>query len=50
MEKRDEEKKLAAVIVTLCNGSSFDNLFSKVQQKTLEGTQVMVYSLPSSFS
>lgn len=36
-----------AVIVTFCSCISYDQLFTQVQQKTLEGTQVLVYSCNS---
>jgi hypothetical protein len=41
---QDDSKKMVAVIVTFCNCNSYDNLFSTVQQKTIEGTKVEVYS------
>lgn len=38
---------MVAVIVTFCNCSSYDNLFTSVQQKSQEGTKVLVYSCSS---
>lgn len=36
-----------AVIVTFCTSGSYDNLFTTVEQKSLEGTKVEVYSCDS---
>jgi hypothetical protein len=41
---KDPTKQIAAIIVTFCNGQSYDQLFTSVEQKTMEGTQVLVYS------
>lgn len=41
---RNEEEKVAAVIVTFCVGTTYDALFSSYQQKSEKGTQVSVYS------
>ena len=40
----NKEKKTVAVIVTFCNGCSYDALFTSVEQKALEGTKVEVYA------
>lgn len=47
LSKRDKDKKLVAIIVSFCNGGSYDDLFTTVEQKSLEGTQVLVYAVPS---
>jgi hypothetical protein len=47
LSKRDKEKKLAAIIVSFCSVSSYDSLFTTVEQKTMEGTQVLVYACGS---
>ena len=36
-----------AVVVTFCSQMSYDQLFTQVQQKTMEGTQVLVYACNS---
>jgi len=41
---KDEKLKLAAVIITICDGSTYDNLFSSVKQEAGEGSRVAVYS------
>ena len=38
---------MVAVIVTFSSGSSYDHLFTSVEQKAEEGTQVLVYSCQS---
>jgi hypothetical protein len=46
--KDDKEymlKKTAAIIVSICSGSSYDALFTSVQQKSQEGTKTLVYSV-----
>lgn len=43
----DKEKKVVAVIITFCNGSSYDHLFTTVEQKAIEGTKVEVYACES---
>lgn len=40
----DKEKKIVAVIVTFMSGASYDHLFTSVEQKAEEGTQVLVYA------
>ena len=45
----DRGKKTVAVIVTFCNGCSYDSLFTTVQQKALEGTKVEVYACSSAY-
>ena len=42
-DKQTEEEKLAAVIVSLSSGGSYDKLFTTVEQKSLKGTRVEVY-------
>lgn len=39
--------KVVAVIVSFVNGSSYDHLFTSVDQKAEEGTQVLVYAAQS---
>ena len=36
----DENKKTVAVIVTFCGGCSYDNLFTSIKQKAIDGTKV----------
>ena len=48
MKPIDREKNVVAVIVTFVNGSSYDHLFTTVEQQAEEGTQVLVYSASSS--
>ena len=43
----DKDKKIVAVIVSLCSGGSYDQLFTTVEQKAMEGTKVEVYSCNS---
>eukprot|EP01083_Nonionella_stella_P311870 1113410_1 len=44
-DKETETKlKLAAVIITICDGSTFDSLFSTVKQDAGDGSRVAVYS------
>ena len=38
-----ETDELAAVVVTIRNGSTYDNLFAQVKQKAAEGTRVACY-------
>jgi len=38
-----KELKLAAVIITICDGSTYDALFSSVEQDSGEGSRVAVY-------
>jgi hypothetical protein len=40
-------KELAGVIISFCNCSSFDSLFSTVQQRSVEGSQVLTYAATS---
>ena len=44
LKEKDPEKKVVAVIISFCNGASYDELFTTVEQKSLEGTQVLVYA------
>jgi len=44
-DKEYMHKKTAAIIVSICNGSSYDALFTSVQQKSQEGTKTLVYSV-----
>merc|ERR1712228_27796 len=39
-----KELKLSSVIITICDGSSYDSLFSSVEQKSGDGSRVSVYS------
>ena len=41
---KKEKLKLAAVIITICDGSTYDNLFSSVEQDANAGTRVAVYA------
>lgn len=43
----DKNKKVVAVIVSFVTGMSYDNLFTTIEQKSLEGTRVLVYSCGS---
>ncbi len=36
----DKDKKLVAIIISFSNCSSYDDLFTTVEQKSLEGTKV----------
>lgn len=45
--EEDKDKKVVAVIVSFVAMSTYDNLFTSVQQKSLEGTKVLVYSCTS---
>jgi hypothetical protein len=45
----DKDKKVVAVIVTLCTGGSYDHLFTSVEQKSMEGTKVEVYAADSHY-
>jgi hypothetical protein len=38
------KKKTAAIIISIHNGSTYDGLFTTVQQKSQEGTKTLVYS------
>lgn len=40
---------MVAVIVSFINGCSYDQLFTSVEQKSQEGTRVLVYSCTSPF-
>lgn len=42
-KEESKDKEVVAVIVTLHSGGSYDELFSTVEQKSLEGTRVLVY-------
>lgn len=39
--------KTVAVIVSICNGGSYDSLFTTVEQKSIEGTKVEVFACDS---
>jgi hypothetical protein len=39
----DKDKKVVAIIVTFSSGSTYDHIFASVEQKSLEGTKVLVY-------
>lgn len=41
--KDPSDLKLAAVVVTICNGSSYDDVFARVAQEGIEGTYVATY-------
>ena len=47
--KDNEDKKVVAVIVSFVCNSTYDNLFASVEQKSDEGTKVLVYSCSSSY-
>lgn len=47
LQPLDKEKKVVAVIISFVSGSTYDSLFTSVQQKVEEGTQVLVYSCHS---
>lgn len=48
-KEEDKGKKVVAVIVTFCTGGSYDSLFTTVEQKSMEGTKVEVYSCDSNY-
>jgi hypothetical protein len=41
-----KEKKVtvAAIIITFCEGSSYDKMFTSLSQKNEEGSQTLVYA------
>lgn len=43
-DKEYMNKKTVAIIVSICNGSTYDGLFTTTQQKSAEGTKTMVFS------
>jgi hypothetical protein len=45
----EKDKKVVAVIVTLCSNGSYDSLFTSVEQKSMEGTKVEVYACDSHY-
>lgn len=47
LKEKEPNKKVVAVIVSFCSHMSYDHLFTQVQQKTMEGTQVLVYACNS---
>lgn len=47
LKEKEPNKKVVAVIVSFCSHMSYDQLFTEVQQKTMEGTQVLVYACNS---
>ncbi len=48
-KEEDKEKEVVAVIVTLNGGGSYDHLFATVEQKSQEGTKVLVYEASTSY-
>ena len=48
-KEEDKGKKVVAMIVTFVNGCTYDSLFTSVEQKSPEGTRVLVYSCSSQF-
>jgi len=42
--------ELAAVVVTVCNGSSYDDVFRRVAQQGVEGTYVATYQVSGSLA
>ena len=48
-KEEDKDKKVPAIIVTMQNGVSYDELFRSVQQESQEGTKVLVYTAPSDY-
>lgn len=36
--------KVVAIVVTFCEGSSYDSLFTSQEQKSEDGTQTLVYA------
>jgi len=44
----EDKRELAAVVVTICNGNSYDDLYSKVVQQAAEGTYVATYRIQGS--
>lgn len=42
------DKKTVALIVSICNGSTYDGLFTSTQQKSAEGTKTMVFGANAS--
>ena len=47
LQERDKNKEIAAVIVSFCKSQTYDELFTTVEQKAMEGTQVLVYACSS---
>lgn len=47
--KENEEKKVVAVIVTLASGGTSDDLFTRVEQVSEEGTRVLVYACQANY-
>lgn len=43
-KEEDKNKEVVAIIITLHTSASYDHLFTSVQQKSLEGTRVLVYA------
>lgn len=48
-KEQDKNKEVVAVIVTFHTGGSYDHLFTSVEQKSLEGTRVLVYEASSHY-
>ena len=48
-KEEDKDKKVVAVIITIANGVTYDNLFTSVQQQSQEGTKVQVYSCQAGY-
>lgn len=49
IKEEDKEKKVVAVIVSFVSQASYDQLFTSVEQKSDEGSKVLVYSCDSSY-
>ena len=45
--EENKQKKAVAIIITFVCHSTYDNLFTTVEQKSEEGTEVSVYSVAS---
>ena len=48
-KKENADKKVVAVIVSFVCNSTYDELFTSVEQKSDEGTKVLVYSCSSRY-
>src|SRR2546425_1060098 len=44
-DSSDKTKPIVSVIVTICGGSSYDNLYQTVPQKAPEGGRISMYAI-----
>ena len=44
LKEKEKDKKVVAIIVSFVNSCSYDELFTSIEQKTLEGCQTLVYA------